>query len=211
MFKNTAKSQQTRERILSAASAVFQQKGFEKATLRDIAAADGMSLGAVYYYFKSKEELLLAFYEQVNEEVGEAYHRQTPEGSLAGRFQQLMQLKLQILAPHRRLLRIILKEAVDPESPLCPLSESSRPVLRTSLELFREVGGEAARGLWVGHMALLGLWLHDRTPDVRLTHKAISWVATLLTWSTRLAKIPGTSGIKKTLQTLMEELVGEEL
>jgi len=210
MFKNTTKSQQTRQRILSAASAVFQQKGFEKATLRDIAAANGMSLGAVYYYFKSKEELLLAFYEEVNEQVGEAYRRRAPQGGLASRFEQLMQLKLEILTPHRRLLRIILKEAVDPESPLCPLHEASRPVLRTSLALFREVGGDAARGLWVGHMALLGLWLHDRTPDFRLTHQAISWAGTLLTWSLRLGKIPGTSGIKRTLQTLMEELVGEE-
>jgi len=54
------------------------------------------------------------------------------------------------------------------------------------------------------------LWLHDRTPNFRLTHTAISRVGTLLTWSARLAKMPGTSGIKRTLQTLMEELVGEE-
>lgn len=210
MFKNTAKSQQTRERILSAAASVFQDKGFERATLRDIAAANGMSLGSVYYYFKSKEELLLAFYEQINDQVDRAYRQQTEAASAAGRFQKLMQTKLELLEPHRRLLRIIMKEAVDPDSPLCPLSLESRPMLHTSLKLFREVGGEAARPLWIVHMALLGLWMHDRTPGYRLTRRAVGWFASLLGWAAKLARIPGISGIQKTMQTLIEDLMGEE-
>jgi AcrR family transcriptional regulator len=44
--------------VLSASSALFASKGYERATIRDVAQATGMSLAGLYYYFKSKEELL---------------------------------------------------------------------------------------------------------------------------------------------------------
>jgi AcrR family transcriptional regulator len=210
MFKNTSKSEQTRERILKTAFQVFQEKGFEKATLRDIAATNRMSLGAVYYYFKSKEELLLAFYEQINQQVGKLYRAQGQPATPKGRFEKFMHLKLEVLQPHRRLLRIILKEAVDPESPLCPLAAASRPTLNASLELFREVAGEAGRALWIAHMALLGLWLHDRSQNQQLTRRAVGWVGSLLGWGALLAKVPGTGALRKTMQALIDELIGDE-
>jgi len=44
--------------VLSASSALFASKGYERATVRDVAQATGMSLAGLYYYFKGKEELL---------------------------------------------------------------------------------------------------------------------------------------------------------
>ena len=44
--------------VLSASSALFASKGYERATIRDVANATGMSLAGLYYYFKGKEELL---------------------------------------------------------------------------------------------------------------------------------------------------------
>ena len=44
--------------VLSASSALFASKGYERTTIRDVAQATGMSLAGLYYYFKSKEELL---------------------------------------------------------------------------------------------------------------------------------------------------------
>ena len=44
--------------VLSASSALFASKGYERATIRDVAQATGMSLAGLYYYFKNKEELL---------------------------------------------------------------------------------------------------------------------------------------------------------
>lgn len=46
------------QRILKEASAVFADKGYHKASIRDISAATGISLSGLYYYFRSKEELL---------------------------------------------------------------------------------------------------------------------------------------------------------
>lgn len=49
-----------REQIVEAALRVFAQKGFDKATNKDIAQEAGITAGLIYHYFKSKEELLKA-------------------------------------------------------------------------------------------------------------------------------------------------------
>src|SRR5258705_13515404 len=44
--------------ILVHATDVFDQKGYEGASMRDLSRASGMSLAGLYYYFESKEKLL---------------------------------------------------------------------------------------------------------------------------------------------------------
>lgn len=55
------------DRILAAASSLFTRKGFNGTSTRDIAAEAGVSLGNIYNYFGTKEEIfvrLLAKYEK---------------------------------------------------------------------------------------------------------------------------------------------------
>ena len=49
-----------RERLASAAAEVFHQQGVERTTLNDIAQAADVPLGNVYYYFKTKDQLIEA-------------------------------------------------------------------------------------------------------------------------------------------------------
>ncbi len=49
--------QQTRAKVLSAARRLFSEQGYEGATIRDIAAAAGMSTGAVFANFSDKSDL----------------------------------------------------------------------------------------------------------------------------------------------------------
>src|ERR1700756_2785015 len=44
--------------ILAHATVVFDEKGYEGASMRDLSRASGMSLAGLYYYFESKEKLL---------------------------------------------------------------------------------------------------------------------------------------------------------
>jgi AcrR family transcriptional regulator len=50
----------TRRKILLAAMECFASKGYQKTTIREIAARAGMTLGAVYHHFDGKKELLMA-------------------------------------------------------------------------------------------------------------------------------------------------------
>jgi AcrR family transcriptional regulator len=55
-----AHEQEVRERIVRSATRVFSERGFHRATMQDIVRASGLSVGAIYTYFKSKDELILA-------------------------------------------------------------------------------------------------------------------------------------------------------
>lgn len=56
-------SERTRQRILEAAAALFAERGFDGTSMKAIAARIGMSDAALYYYFRSKREVLDALWD----------------------------------------------------------------------------------------------------------------------------------------------------
>ena len=55
-----AHEQEVRDRIVRAALQVFGEHGFHRATMQDIVRESGLSVGAIYTYFRSKSDLILA-------------------------------------------------------------------------------------------------------------------------------------------------------
>src|SRR5271165_2504223 len=78
---------QTRARVLKAAGEVFAERGYDRASLDDVAAAAGLTKGAVYSSFASKDELFYALMrERIGERldlVAEAVERQASVGDIA--------------------------------------------------------------------------------------------------------------------------------
>ena len=50
--------EETERKILEVSFRLFQEKGYDHTTIQDIVNGLGMSKGAVYHHFKSKEEIL---------------------------------------------------------------------------------------------------------------------------------------------------------
>src|SRR5215468_12059680 len=63
----TTKGEQTRAVILETALELFRERGYEETTMRAIAERAEVSLGNAYYYFKSKEHLIQAFYSRLQD------------------------------------------------------------------------------------------------------------------------------------------------
>ena len=59
--------QARRNQILDAAVSVFAEKGFHRATIRDVANAAGIADGTIYNYFENKTALLLGILNRLNE------------------------------------------------------------------------------------------------------------------------------------------------
>jgi AcrR family transcriptional regulator len=57
---SAAHEQEVRERIVGAAVRVFGERGFHGATMQDVVRESGLSIGAIYTWFKGKDELFLA-------------------------------------------------------------------------------------------------------------------------------------------------------
>jgi len=68
---NNAKGTQTRARLLLAAKAVFEDKGYESARISDFTAKAGISHGSFYHYFPTKEAAFLQLVEDLDTHLGE--------------------------------------------------------------------------------------------------------------------------------------------
>ncbi len=55
---------QVKARILRAASALFAEKGYSGASMMDIVRASGLSKGAIYHHFKSKEQIFVTLLQE---------------------------------------------------------------------------------------------------------------------------------------------------
>lgn len=82
------KREANRERILRAARTVFGRRGFQSATIEEIADESGLSNGAIYYNFASKAELFLALLEDRQQERIE-HIRRTLSGPAGARARDL--------------------------------------------------------------------------------------------------------------------------
>lgn len=65
--ETNGKSQRRRQELIDAAAKIFQDKGYEAASIQDVADALGILKGSVYYYIDSKEDLLFATIQEVHE------------------------------------------------------------------------------------------------------------------------------------------------
>ena len=63
--KTKEEAQETRNAILDAAEVVFQKQGVSRTSLAEIAAAAGVTRGAIYWHFKNKEDVFNAMIERI--------------------------------------------------------------------------------------------------------------------------------------------------
>ena len=108
--KATPKAEETGLRIMESALALFRKEGFDTATMRDIAEKAGVATGAAYYYYPSKDAIVMDFYERSCAEmqpkiVSALEHANGLEARLA----ELIRVKLAHFAPNSRVLRALLR------------------------------------------------------------------------------------------------------
>ena len=89
----TVKDPETRRaEIISAARRLFALREYEKTTMQDVIEELGIAKGTIYYYFKSKEELLDAVINQLGDEMVERMQDalENGKGNALEMFQQLI-------------------------------------------------------------------------------------------------------------------------
>ena len=78
---NQRQSARKLQRILHHAARVFCDRGFEGASIRVISRASGVSLSGLYYYFKSKQELLYLIQYHTFKNVVEELEQRLPKAA----------------------------------------------------------------------------------------------------------------------------------
>jgi AcrR family transcriptional regulator len=100
-----------RTQILDAATTVFAEKGFHRATIKDIARVAGIADGTIYTYFASKTEVLLAILNRLNETTErEQQFAQGSEQDVRSFFLAYLRKRMALLWPNAEVFRAVLPE-----------------------------------------------------------------------------------------------------
>ncbi len=187
---------------------MFREIGFEKTTMRAIAAEAGVSAGNAYYYFESKDDLVHELYVQVQAEHAErAAGALDKAGGLAERLKGVLHAGLDVMAPYHRFGADFVATAIRPTSPVNPFSAASTPAREASLEIFRKAVDGARPAvprklrsdlpelLWLCYMGVTLFWVYDTSEGQQRTRRLVDGAAPLIAKGLGLARVPGVSKV----------------
>jgi AcrR family transcriptional regulator len=144
--KNLKLIEKKQKQIVEGASRLFFQKGFHGTSIREIAAESGMSMGQLYHYISSKDDILFLVYKHLQElwyeylvEVG----FEDTEDSLE-RLLRAVQSTIEFPAKNRKLFQFIFSESkyLDKEHLKVILEMDNRNVSGFFRKLLEEVSKE---------------------------------------------------------------------
>ncbi len=198
----------TRQLIVDTALRLFREQGYAATTMRGIAAAAGVSVGNAYYWFSGKDELVQAFYGDIQDQ-----HRERAAAVLAAstdlgeRLRGVLHAGIDVMAPHHAFGGAFVRVAIDPASPSSPFSPESQQAREAAIGLFREVLDGSRTSLtpelrealpellWLSYLGVTLFWVHDRSPDQARTRVLIDGLVPLLVRGLRMARLPAVRSV----------------
>lgn len=109
----TLRTELRREQVLDAATKVFAERGFYKATIKQIAAEAGVADGTIYNYFADKTDLLLGLLDRINEtNQRQGHFMEAGEGDFETFFRTYLEHRMNVLKDNLALFQAILPEVM---------------------------------------------------------------------------------------------------
>jgi AcrR family transcriptional regulator len=215
----TSKAEQTRRAIVEAAMRLFRRDGYDATTMRAIATEAGVSTGNAYYYFASKEHLVQAFYDGLQDQHAEAAASALArETAFAPRMRAVLTAWIEVAAGDHAFAAQFFRNAADPSSPLSPFSAESTPAREASTAIFRDVVAgsdlkltpalrrELPGLLWMLHMGMVLFWVYDASEGQARTRLLVDRVVPLVDRLLRLSRLPGVRGVIEDLVDVVAAL-----
>ena len=215
----TVKGDQTKALILETALEMFRERGYDSTTMRAVAEKAGVSLGNAYYYFRSKEYLIQAFYQRLHDNhIEVALPALEHDKTLKARLLAVMRTKIDTMKPYHQFAGVLFKTAANPESPLNPFGDESDPVRQQQIQLFdkvlegitaripKDLKAELPYLLWVYSMGIVLFWIHDSSPKHRRTYRMIDHTVDLLNKLIHLASNPFMRPLRKQALRMVNEI-----
>lgn len=216
----TQKAVLTRQHILDTALNLFTTRGYEKTTMRQIAAEADCSLGLAYRYFASKEELVLELYRKLVDQL-EEQARQLAQGSIADRFQQIILRQFALMTPHRDALGALFGTALNPRATTGVFGESTADLRRQSRQIYIKIVTESrdaprasqveeiATLLYGMQLALTLFWLQDLSQGTQKTYEFVVFLHDMLALIRPLLTLPVVSKALARLIGIVGPMLGD--
>ncbi len=220
--KATPKAEETGRKIMEAALELFREQGFDRATMREIAQKAGVATGAAYYYYPSKEAIVMDFYERACAAMQPAIAAAVESSrSLEVRLRELILVKLQQFALHRGVLRALLRNGADPQYPLSPFSPETAAIRDADIVWFgriledcgvripRDLAPRLPGVLWFFQMGVIYFWVIDESPAQERTTRLLELACKSVVTAIRLSGLPLMRPLRKSALRLIEAVAGD--
>jgi AcrR family transcriptional regulator len=211
----TTEGEATGRRLFETAIGLIADRGYEAATLRDVAAKAGVSPALLYRYFPNKRAVVLALYDALSEAFARELEAM-PRAKWRERYVFALELSLRVLGPHRLTLRAL--------APVMVGSVEDGVFARnTMLSRDRVIGAfqlavtdatdrpegplaeSLGRLLYLAHLCVILWWLLDRTPNQRATRALVALIAQILPSATLALKLRPVKGFVQSADALFRE------
>lgn len=222
--KTASKSEETELRILEAALELFRREGFDAATMRDIAKEAGVATGAAYYYYASKDAIVMDFYRRSSAEMQPRIEEALRGVSgLDKRLRELIRVKLTHFGPNRSVLRALLRNGADPRHILSPFSTETKEIRDTDIGWFdsilvdcgmripKDLEPHLPGVLWFFQMGVILFWVIDESPEQRRTTRLLELATKSVAGLIRLSGLPLMRPVRKTALELVAVVKGESV
>jgi AcrR family transcriptional regulator len=158
------------ESILRTSAAIFAEKGYHQASIRDIARATGVSLSGLYYYFNSKEELLFLIQDHAFGTLQAGLDRLLAgEQDAQRRLRLLMENHLRYFIANTAEMKVLSHESDALTGEFRNrVNAKKRRLTETAMDILRDLRPEGGLDLRVATFALFGMmnWLYNwHRPD----------------------------------------------
>ncbi len=132
------------EFVLQRAAQVFAEKGFHRASIRDLARATGMSLAGHYYYFESKDEALFRICDHVLRRILETFEERAKGiDDPQERLRLLVFTHLEISITHMQEMKVLSHEAESLRGDyLAKIRHTKKRYYDDLLSILREIRGD---------------------------------------------------------------------
>jgi AcrR family transcriptional regulator len=217
----TDTSSETSLRILDAALELFRREGFEETTMRAIAAKAEVATGAAYYYFPSKEAIVMAFYRRSCDEMQPVIRESLQKVSgLENLLYELILAKIKSFKPNRGVLRALLKNGADPKQPVSPFSSETKEIREIDIAWFQQILDDSGvripkdlqphmpEILWLFQMGIIFFWVTDDSSGQARTQRLLKLAVRIVARLVRLSGLPFMRPVRKTVVELVEIVKG---
>jgi AcrR family transcriptional regulator len=205
--------------IVETALRLFRETGYEATTMRAIAKEAGVSVGNAYYYFGSKEELIQAYYDELQDEHNRACQAVLErEQDFAPRLLGVLRARVDTMVPYHAFAGKFFKFAAEPTSPLNPFSSESGPARAAAVAIYRElVNGsslkidpefreELPELLWLYSMGIVLYWVHDSSEGCRKTYLLVERTVPLVNKMVMMSRLPGFKSVARELVAVIRDV-----
>ncbi|OBG26848.1 TetR/AcrR family transcriptional regulator [Mycobacterium sp. E3198] len=183
-----AKTGATQQRILDAATDVFATRGFTAATMADVVAGSGASVGSIYHHFGGKNELFLAIFERmataVDRRIDEAMRQAGAAADPRRVFELHVRAYLEAMWENRRLARVLTSGDTPPGFEVARRDRMQAAFRRwmAVLQLDTSVRGQLLSRILVATMAESSLMVaacEDPDEVPAITDATLEWIGRL--------------------------------